>query len=254
MSRDRTMNRIRNYEERLLNAWPTLQTFSLEGWQLRYGMGYSKRANSVQPLYWAGDLALEAAMDQVEGFYRQRGLPVIYKITEASEPKGLDAVLADRGYEQVDLVSVQTARLEELPLPRHSDVVIETGLTEAWLESFCRMNPSHARHRDSIKVLFRQHLLPCGYAAIRLENRTVACGLAVLQGSGVGIFDIVADPDYRRQGLGESLLLHLLGWAKGQGAQEAYLQVLADNTAARRLYAKLGFQEAYQQWYRVKSS
>jgi N-acetylglutamate synthase len=248
------LNDIRYYEEQLLNAWPTLQTLTYDGWLLRYGKGYTKRANAVHPLYRPVYMGLDEHIAQCEAFYIERGLPVIFKITEATEPEGLDAELARRGYELVDMVSIQVASLEELPEPKHSEVRISDGLTEAWLEDFCRMNPSHAPHRAAIRELFMGHQLPCRYAALLLGGRTVACGLAVLQGSAVGLFDIVADPDYRRQGLGESLMLHLLQAVKREGAREAYLQVLADNAPARRLYEKLGFREAYRQWFRVKAS
>jgi ribosomal protein S18 acetylase RimI-like enzyme len=44
----------------------------------------------------------------------------------------------------------------------------------------------------------------------------------------------------------------LLSWAKQQGAQKTYLQVMLNNAPALRLYEKLGFKEAYQYWYRLK--
>jgi ribosomal protein S18 acetylase RimI-like enzyme len=34
------------------------------------------------------------------------------------------------------------------------------------------------------------------------------------------------------------------------GARQAYLQVQADNEAARRLYRQFGFEERYMYWYR----
>ena len=42
----------------------------------------------------------------------------------------------------------------------------------------------------------------------------------------------------------------LLRKAWEMGARNAYLQVQADNVAARRLYAQFGFAERYQYWYR----
>jgi ribosomal-protein-alanine N-acetyltransferase len=46
---------------------------------------------------------------------------------------------------------------------------------------------------------------------------------------------------WRRQGIGERLLLALLDLAKARGAHEATLEVRPSNTAARRLYEKYGF-------------
>jgi ribosomal protein S18 acetylase RimI-like enzyme len=44
----------------------------------------------------------------------------------------------------------------------------------------------------------------------------------------------------------------LLSWGQEGGAESAYLQVMRDNGPAIRLYEKLGFEEIYPYWYRVK--
>jgi ribosomal-protein-alanine N-acetyltransferase len=55
------------------------------------------------------------------------------------------------------------------------------------------------------------------------------------------ITTFAVDPRWRRQGIGERLLLALLGLAKDRRAREATLEVRLSNLAARRLYEKYGF-------------
>ena len=43
----------------------------------------------------------------------------------------------------------------------------------------------------------------------------------------------------------------LLDWGVRNGAHTSYLQVMLNNPAALSLYAKVGYQEAYQYWYRT---
>ncbi len=49
-------------------------------------------------------------------------------------------------------------------------------------------------------------------------------------------------PACRRQGLGESALVAVLGEARDRGASTVRLEVVEENSAARRLYEKLGFE------------
>jgi len=76
--------------------------------------------------------------------------------------------------------------------------------------------------------------------------------LGVLQDGWLGIFDVVVDPDKRRRGHGERLMRGLLAWGCEAGAERAYLQVMLTNAPALALYRKLGFEEAYPYWYRVR--
>ena len=73
---------------------------------------------------------------------------------------------------------------------------------------------------------------------------------AVLGYAGVDLAGDVADvmtiavvPEARGTGLGDRLVRHLLARALETGADAVLLEVRADNDAARRLYARHGFEE-----------
>lgn len=55
---------------------------------------------------------------------------------------------------------------------------------------------------------------------------------------------IAVHPDFRRQGIGEQILLYALRSAQAEGAQRAFLEVRAGNVAAQSMYKKYGFEVA----------
>lgn len=64
----------RRIEKVSLNSWPALQQILFDGWVLRFSEGYTKRANSVNPLF-ASSLDVEVKIDTCERLYAERGLP-----------------------------------------------------------------------------------------------------------------------------------------------------------------------------------
>jgi GNAT superfamily N-acetyltransferase len=79
----------------------------------------------------------------------------------------------------------------------------------------------------------------------------VAGGLAAYADDWVGFRSIEVDPAHRRRGLGLAVVAALVDWGAERGATTAYLQVLADNTAALGLYARLGFRTHHRYRYLV---
>lgn len=55
------------------------------------------------------------------------------------------------------------------------------------------------------------------------------------------ILNLAVGPDYRRQGIGRSLLLEAFGLARAKHCQTAWLEVRPSNSAALFLYQSLGF-------------
>ena len=57
------------------------------------------------------------------------------------------------------------------------------------------------------------------------------------------LLTIAVDPALRRRGSGRALLARFEEAARARGAQDAFLEVAADNTAARALYLAAGYGE-----------
>lgn len=82
-------NEIRLIEELSLTAWPALQAVYDGGWVLRFADGYTRRANSVNPLYSSVEDA-DTKIRRCEALYVSHGLSTVFKITPAVSD--LDAV------------------------------------------------------------------------------------------------------------------------------------------------------------------
>ncbi|HEV7213932.1 MAG TPA: GNAT family N-acetyltransferase [Chloroflexota bacterium] len=241
------------FEECSLNAWPAANTLCYDGWLLRLNDGYTRRANSVQPLYPSAlDVATKIA--HCEQVYTARGLDTIFKLTPAAQPADLDAHLAALGYFREAPTRVQTRQAPGDDAPGAGHCTLDAEITGRWLDAYARLSLLDPRHRPAFQRLLAGIVPEHRFAAVADQGAIVAVALVVLDRSCAGIFDVVVDPAFRRQGIGTDLLRHLLHWASKRGARRAYLQVTAANLPAQRLYANLGFRDAYTYWYRVKKA
>lgn len=241
----------RHVEEASLNAWPALNSLLYDGWLLRFANGYTKRANSVTPLY-AGELANEAKIDVCETLYRQQGLRPIFRLAAYTDVMELDAQLASRGYERIDVTSVQGRSLAAGEFAKAGNVEMLTGGDglAVWLAHFHALNPARRDTKTHEAILQRVIGRVCPLILLT-GGEAAACALGILQNSLLGLFDIVTRESQRRRGHGRAVTESLLAWGQSQGAKYAYLQVMLDNIPAQRLYEQLGFRELYRYWYRV---
>jgi ribosomal protein S18 acetylase RimI-like enzyme len=234
-------------EEASLNAWPATSQLVLDGWLIRLAQGFTKRANSVVPLY-PGSTDITEKVRFCENLYARERLKTIFRITSIDDHQGLDACLAARGYRRQDPTEVLA---KDLALQSHPGPPLQQQPLRAWLDTYARLTrlPPELGHLH--QAILRNIPLPCCHAIVGCPDDPVACGLGVLEQDLVGLFDVVTRADARRAGHGEALVSGLLAWASGEGARTAYLQVAADNAPALALYHKLGFRPLYRYWYRV---
>lgn len=242
----------RRIEEASLNAWPALQQILFDGWILRFAAGYTKRANSVNPLF-ASHIDLEEKVAFCEAAYADKGLAPIFRLTPFSTPPALDPFLARRGYDRVDPTSVLHLDLRQyIAQPAKGTANLHDRGIDDWLNAygaFVASSPqAQQTHRQMLQVIPGRRFLAC----LLDGTEIVACGLGVVEGEYLGLFDLIADPRRRGQGYGSQLIQGLLAWGRHSGASHAYLQVMVSNVPARRLYERLGFAELYGYWYRVR--
>ena len=79
------------------------------------------------------------------------------------------------------------------------------------------------------------------YLVARADDDVVAYGGIWLMVDEAHVTTFAVDPDWRRQRIGEALILALLDLAIARHAREATLEVRLSNIGARRLYEKFGF-------------
>jgi GNAT superfamily N-acetyltransferase len=239
------------FDELCARAWPAPERDNWDGWELRYGYGVTKRANSVLARRAPADL--DAAVAAAERFYGGRGLPACFQLGGSSEPATLDTALAARGYRLLDRTLLMTAPVAGvLALPVGPPLEISEVPATEWVALWQRVD---GRYPPDLLPRAVQIMtgVPAGYGLLRAAGGAAAAvGRAVVLDGWVGIYAMAVEEPWRGRGYGHAVLRGLTGWAAGRGARQAFLVVVESNAAARRLYAGAGFTAAGRYHYRVQ--
>lgn len=233
-------------------TWPAPTTEPLGDWLLRYGEGFTSRANTALV---TGDPGtdLPAALDRVVAWYRSRNRrPAVQLPLPAADD--VDAHLDAAGWPAAPSVHVLTASLAETSTPAPKAGTDELGLeitrdpAEDWLAvAGARKGSLPAAARA---ILTGPELR--AFAEIRqtTSGRLVAIGRGAISDGWLGVTLVEVVPELRRRGLARWILRALVDWAVEHGATDAFLQVEAHNEAARALYRDAGFRLHHTYRYR----
>jgi [ribosomal protein S18]-alanine N-acetyltransferase len=121
-------------------------------------------------------------------------------------------------------VSIEAMSLADLPAVQ---AIEEASFTTPW--------PPHAYRSEIESNRLAQ------YIVARIGDDVVAYAGMWMMVDEAHVTTFAVHPRWRRQRIGERLLLTLLDLARGRRAREATLEVRLSNVAARRLYEKFGF-------------
>nr|WP_131744669.1 GNAT family N-acetyltransferase [Frankia sp. Cppng1_Ct_nod] len=258
----------RQLEELAHRAWPPLRELRFGGWMLRESAGSSRRGNSVWARGNVDDVA--AALAVVREFYAPVGLPATVQITPVSRPSGIHQALDTAGFDDTGPTDVCAADLTDLigrlaaGAPGDArigadngsrgtnllDAVLLDAMDGIWLDVAAQVLETFAGQRNGTLRVLENLTVPAAYALCALDGVPVAVGRGVVDGDWLGVYSMATLPAARGRGAARAVLARLAAWAADAGASRAYLQVEQTSTAARRLYAALGFRPVYRYSYR----
>jgi ribosomal protein S18 acetylase RimI-like enzyme len=235
----------------------------VDGWLVRLQPGKAKRARCVNAIE-EGERPLSEKLIICQALYRAGGLPCYVRITPFSAPAGLDAALAACGWTAEDPTrALVLPDLAAVPLAMPPEGVLVQqdvpgadfaqavgtlrGSSEAQIEA-------HAQRLAASPVPYRGVVWRAARGSPEGLPRgaVLACGQVACDGELAGLYDVFTAPAARGRGLATALCTSLLQAAAARDrARVGYLQVDAGNVPARRVYARLGFLDAYGYHYRL---
>lgn len=236
-------------EQACLNAWPSLGSVLVGDWLLRFGDGLSRRANSVNPI--RPDVTTIAPQLNFFGrSYRDHSLPLIVRLPSLLPPQ-VERELEHRGFTAEGETCALYRTLGDDVFASDPDITIRLNVDAEWLAALERLQQQSPAQALIYARVVAAIALPTAFLTLRRDGVVVAAAYGVLHDDLLVCESVVVDAAVRRQGFGRRLMQSLFAWAISRGATAVCLQLVADNNAARTLYAGLGFDyELYRYHYR----
>ncbi|QII08673.1 GNAT family N-acetyltransferase [Rhodococcoides fascians A25f] len=239
---------IRALEAAAADGWPGVEREWIDGWQLRFGHGFTGRANSAAPLE-PGASTTPETLARICDRYTARGLTPTLSL-----PDRLGT--APAGWTSYNESAVMAADISNLVLREgDSAITVTAEPTTDWLTSLHYQGRAAPHGAAEVASAIHEGTLGFGtLGAGAVGSGAIAVGRAAVTTAPdgrhwVGLTSLWVSPEHRRNGLGTLMCGELVRWGREHGATHAYLQVAVDNTVALALYRDLGFVDHHHYRY-----
>lgn len=249
------MNRM--LEELSMNAWPALQNVHYDGWVIRFSNRYTKRANSVYPLY-KSRLDLKDKLAYCEAFYNKKEMPTTFKIHDGEALHELDIYLEDQGYHVVDPTDMLMMDLANYEVPEDLSYRVGYGYTDEAARALATTIGADGEDerslvvRETMSSMMGQILPENFYVFVEVDGEVIGSGNGVVELDYLGIYNVCVNEAYRGKGYGRKIMDAIIKEGLGIGAKKSYLQVVCQNEVAMNMYLDMGYEKQYRYWYRRK--
>ncbi|GAC47795.1 N-acetylglutamate synthase, CG3035 family [Gordonia aichiensis] len=235
---------IRDLEHAAALAWPGVESAWLDGWLVRAGAGFTRRANSAVPLDRSAR-ADRTTLRAVADWYAERRLPTLLALPERLiSPRTLAGETAS------PTIHILTRPLDDHPDPddfpaavKDVDVALSPSPSAAWSRSYGRPGAD----ADLVAAVVGAAQGPVTFATVvDGDGSLIATGRAAVTSgpsdvAWLGITALWTDAAHRRRHIADAVLAQLVSWGASRGAQSAYVQVEAPNVIAGHWYRRRGF-------------
>jgi N-acetylglutamate synthase len=185
--------------------------------------------------------------------YLSMNLPLIFKLTELNSD--IDEMLDNYRFKKNDISKVKMININSIANQTAPNIAISNRLETEWTDAYFEFSNLQEKEKQltAIEMLGRIPglLISC---LKKTDNKIVGVGLGIINTKYMGLFDIIVDEKYRKNGYGKEIVITLLAEAKRRKINNAYLQVVENNKAANSLYDKIGFKDVYRYWYRKEEA
>ncbi|MFC5992388.1 GNAT family N-acetyltransferase [Limoniibacter endophyticus] len=240
-------NIVPRLEAAAARSWPSERDVAVGNWSVRVdGAMSSKRLNSINPLAPCDEIGFRDDLSQARDILASKGRPPLFRMTPLAGDFLSDRLDRD-GWTRFETSHVLTAELADVASASMGEPVPADEFAQAWA-SVRGLAPE--KSADVSKVIERI-VLQVGLFVLKSDDgQATASAICVRDGDLAGFFEVAVSERYRKRGYALKIMSQGMVWAKEQGANTAWLQVLADNEAALCLYRRLGFDNVYSYHYR----
>ena len=209
----------------------------------------AKRLNSINPLDPDDRLDLENRIALAGERFRSFGRPLMFRLTPLA-PQALREMLADMGWESFEESLVMVADLTAETAAGVGDQLPMKDIGR-WVDGYIELSRESPELKPGLAEIIGATEPQTGlFMRYGGDGETLASVVRCVRDLGLaGIFDLVTGTAESRKGHARCVLKTALRWAYQNGARQAWLQVVAENAPARRLYEQTGFREAYRYSY-----